>query len=230
MRYVYFVRCGEHGPVKIGHTRNMLDRLGTLQVANHENLKLLCLLEGNRQTEAAFHTQFAKYKIRGEWFRATRTVLAFITALPTELTTQFNTAWQKCCVCGRQAQDHQMENDVFFAYCRRCLMAKDGRLAKLGKHARVPKPTQPCANCRRLTSKLRKGLCGACNEFQRRNGKPRPLTKSICCSNCHKTTTQHSRGRCRTCYSYFMRYDRERSVELLARASAEVSVCSAPAS
>jgi hypothetical protein len=54
-------------------------------------------------------------------------------------------------------------------------MEEDGRLAAFLSHrADNSAPPKPCANCQRPSKPLRKGLCGACNEYQRRNGVPRP--------------------------------------------------------
>jgi hypothetical protein len=65
---IYFVRSGEHGPVKIGFAVSCTVRLAELQCGNPEQLYLVRQIRGERLHEAWFHTQFAHLRIRGEWF------------------------------------------------------------------------------------------------------------------------------------------------------------------
>jgi hypothetical protein len=64
---VYLIRAGETGPVKIGKADDPYTRLGDLQVANYEKLKLLRIWEGGVVEEAALHEMFDDLWIRGEW-------------------------------------------------------------------------------------------------------------------------------------------------------------------
>ena len=67
---IYFIQAGENKPIKIGWTDSIERRIGKLQAANYEKLKILHLFEGDRESEKIFH-KFAKdYRIRGEWFNS----------------------------------------------------------------------------------------------------------------------------------------------------------------
>lgn len=71
----YFIQASA-GPIKIGRTTNVSERLATLSSASHEPLTLLGTVEGNLETEC--HTRFGEHRIRGEWFRPSAALLAFI--------------------------------------------------------------------------------------------------------------------------------------------------------
>jgi hypothetical protein len=64
---VYFLRAGEHGPVKIGVADDVAGRQRELQCGNHEILTLLRAVDGGRAHEAWLHRQFVR--VRGEWFQ-----------------------------------------------------------------------------------------------------------------------------------------------------------------
>ncbi len=74
---IYFVAAGKRA-VKIGTARNVKSRLAALQTANHEPLRVLGSIRGDRYVERAIHRKFAKLRIRGEWFRARKRLFAFI--------------------------------------------------------------------------------------------------------------------------------------------------------
>ena len=71
--YVYFVRAGSTGPIKIGVARNVESRLKALQIGNHLELRLVAVMECRDRAdayskEAQFHKIFKEKRIRGEWF------------------------------------------------------------------------------------------------------------------------------------------------------------------
>lgn len=76
--YVYFIHASLGNTVKIGYSTDPEDRLSHLQSAHARELKLLGVLEGNRKMEKQLHRAFRGYRIRGEHFRMTGAVLAFI--------------------------------------------------------------------------------------------------------------------------------------------------------
>lgn len=76
---VYFVQQGEDGPIKIGFANNLAGRLRGLQTANPYKLHLRLVLHGNRKTEQKFHERFNADRLKGEWFRPSHDLLAFIT-------------------------------------------------------------------------------------------------------------------------------------------------------
>lgn len=61
------IRWGESGPVKIGKADDPKERLGNLQVANWETLKIIRLFEGGEAEEDFLHACFADLNIRGDW-------------------------------------------------------------------------------------------------------------------------------------------------------------------
>ncbi len=65
--YVYFLRMGEDGPIKIGKAQDPSRRLFGLQTGNPIELKMILLVR-NSELEPAFHEKFWDHRIRGEWF------------------------------------------------------------------------------------------------------------------------------------------------------------------
>lgn len=65
---IYFIRIGDHGPVKIGRAYNPAARLSTLQGAHWQTLRLVRTLEGDRLVERRLHRHYADLALRGEWF------------------------------------------------------------------------------------------------------------------------------------------------------------------
>lgn len=68
-RGVYFIRPGSQPFVKIGHATDVARRLDTLQTAHYEPLRVLRVVDGDRQRERWLHARFAAQHVRGEWFR-----------------------------------------------------------------------------------------------------------------------------------------------------------------
>ena len=71
--YVYFIRAGSAGPIKIGVARSVESRLKTLQTGNHLELRLVTAIKCRDRVdaynkEAQFHKMFERKRIRGEWF------------------------------------------------------------------------------------------------------------------------------------------------------------------
>lgn len=79
---VYFIGADE-GPIKIGHARNIWSRLQCLQAAAPPpiELKVLATRPGARPLEQQYHSRFASYRLRGEWFERAPEILAEIEAL-----------------------------------------------------------------------------------------------------------------------------------------------------
>jgi hypothetical protein len=72
---VYMIRAGEHGPVKIGWTDDVGNRLRIMQIGNHEKLVVIRLFEGGETEEAALHKRFADQHLRGEWHHFSKAML-----------------------------------------------------------------------------------------------------------------------------------------------------------
>lgn len=74
MMFVYFVRAGNRGAIKIGVARNMARRLETLQTGNAFRLNVIALIpcksrEQALAIESRLHKRFGRQRIRGEWFQ-----------------------------------------------------------------------------------------------------------------------------------------------------------------
>jgi len=77
--HVYFVLAPEARAVKIGASRQPLDRLDQLRTANPELLHLVGLLpDAGFQLEAEIHQRFSDARRHGEWFDLTSPVVALI--------------------------------------------------------------------------------------------------------------------------------------------------------
>lgn len=64
---VYFI--GDvHGPVKIGTTVNLPNRLKKLQTGSPRRLRVLVCTEGDATLEAEYHARFQSSHVHGEWF------------------------------------------------------------------------------------------------------------------------------------------------------------------
>lgn len=67
--YVYAIRAGVDGPVKIGTTtQDPLRRLTDLQTGSHEQLRLIWHYFGGVPAERHLHAMFADFRLRGEFF------------------------------------------------------------------------------------------------------------------------------------------------------------------
>ena len=76
---IYFIQCGENGPIKIGQTNNDINlRIAQLQTACPYELNLIWLYKGDDWTEAEIHAALDLYHIRGEWFTPSEYVFRFI--------------------------------------------------------------------------------------------------------------------------------------------------------
>jgi hypothetical protein len=65
--YCYFIG-GEAGPIKIGYSVCPKDRLRQIQYHSPQRLSILAIRNGGLKREAAYHEQFAAYRLHGEWF------------------------------------------------------------------------------------------------------------------------------------------------------------------
>lgn len=65
---IYFIQAGLNGPIKIGVTTNLKQRIKDLQTSNPEKLYLIAAIYEHPELELYLHKQFKKYHIRGEWF------------------------------------------------------------------------------------------------------------------------------------------------------------------
>lgn len=75
---VYFVQGEITGLIKIGSTGNILSRMGQLQRASADVLRLLHLQSGTRADELVLHATFAPWRKHGEWFEPAAPLLRYI--------------------------------------------------------------------------------------------------------------------------------------------------------
>jgi T5orf172 domain len=80
--FVYFIECGDF--IKIGGATSMRSRLSGLATGNPYQLKVLATITDDTHTESALHNRFAESFHRGEWFRKTLELMAFIAELSKE--------------------------------------------------------------------------------------------------------------------------------------------------
>ena len=75
---IYFVTDGT--AIKIGYSIDgqVKRRIGKLQTGNPRPLRLLATCTGSRRTERRLHRRFSSSHLRGEWFRRTKELTAFV--------------------------------------------------------------------------------------------------------------------------------------------------------
>jgi hypothetical protein len=79
---VYFIQAGENGLIKIGFAKNVAKRLVKMQVDCPVPLRVIGVLQGERADEAGAHKRFAGDRARGEWFRPSDELSAYVATLP----------------------------------------------------------------------------------------------------------------------------------------------------
>lgn len=78
---VYFVQMGEGGPIKIGHTAHLNERMTALCTDSPVELLLLGTTPGTMARERKIHRQLHAHRMNGEWFAPHPCVLAAIEEL-----------------------------------------------------------------------------------------------------------------------------------------------------
>lgn len=79
---VYFVQSGLEGPIKIGASSNVKQRLVDLQMGSPQPLKLLAQVRGSKREEREVHRRFAHLRVRGEWFSPAAELIEYISTIP----------------------------------------------------------------------------------------------------------------------------------------------------
>lgn len=98
--WLYMIQAGDQGPVKIGHADDPELRLRNLQTAHYEPLRLLVIYPGGSQLEAMLHEQFAKDRIRGEWFHPTDELERMVIKLRKQYALAEEHGWCERCRCA----------------------------------------------------------------------------------------------------------------------------------
>lgn len=82
MNVVYFIQAelgGAYiGPIKIGYTQKLRNRLISMKMDNFHELKILKIIEGDRNKEKEIHQKFAGIRIKGEWFKPDQSLLSYV--------------------------------------------------------------------------------------------------------------------------------------------------------
>jgi hypothetical protein len=78
---VYFVRAGNDGLVKIGHSSDAYSRIEALAAGSPVELQVLAAVVGGRSLEQTLHRIFGASRHHGEWFEPTPALLRFIERL-----------------------------------------------------------------------------------------------------------------------------------------------------
>lgn len=82
VKIIYFVQDTGGGEIKVGvaRKRQLQKRIGKLQLGNPSELKLLGVIPARNagELQRELHTTFSDAHIRGEWFRSTPDLLAYI--------------------------------------------------------------------------------------------------------------------------------------------------------
>jgi hypothetical protein len=68
--WIYFLRFGDAGPIKVGRSSDPVSRAYDLSIASPVELVLLGALKSTdtARKEAEFHARLAKFRVRREWF------------------------------------------------------------------------------------------------------------------------------------------------------------------
>lgn len=88
---VYFIESGEGGPIKIGVSSCVGQRMYDMQISNPEKLSCLLTVSGGVPLELMLHKVLHGSRIRGEWFRRSIELDVFI-ALATRPVRQWGRA------------------------------------------------------------------------------------------------------------------------------------------
>ena len=76
---VYFIRSPA-GPIKIGTTIRLSQRLANLRTQHGPGLEVLAVLDGSFEVEKALHVRFVHLRREKEWFDPDADLMAFIAA------------------------------------------------------------------------------------------------------------------------------------------------------
>lgn len=82
---IYFIRANGTGPVKIGFSTDYQARIASMMTSHARQLRLVAVIRGSHTDEQALHKRFAKYRVRGEWFRVAGELAKYLESLPTDL-------------------------------------------------------------------------------------------------------------------------------------------------
>jgi hypothetical protein len=74
--YVYFLIAGDF--YKIGYSKSIKIRIGSLQTGCPHKIRLAGVIAGSKSFEKHLHTKFRKYRANGEWFHSCDDIKDFV--------------------------------------------------------------------------------------------------------------------------------------------------------
>lgn len=77
---VYFVRKND-GIIKIGFTKNIPERMKSLEASSGSKIELLTTIDGGIKEESMIHDIFKEDRLIGEWFRPSEKLISYIASL-----------------------------------------------------------------------------------------------------------------------------------------------------
>jgi len=75
--FVYFIQSAKQGPIKIGFSADVQQRMAGLQTAHPYPLRLLAQHPGSPKLEKLIHELFEHLRIDGEWFRYDKQIVEY---------------------------------------------------------------------------------------------------------------------------------------------------------
>jgi hypothetical protein len=214
--YVYFIQCGNDGPIKIGFGIDPKKRLKIAQVYNPVMLVLLTYEPGSRELESFYHIKFDDDHIYGEWFLPSERLKKHIDALPKICITceDFRLSPPRGYLChnwkGELASESSKRQRGRRKYkikdkCERC-----GRKAKDVWHKNNNLDDNSEENLQSLCRRCRMELDGTLDSIKHwSKNNPRCKDSELCC-NCGKEEKYLTQKRCHTCYCYFLTHNIDR--------------------
>jgi hypothetical protein len=76
--FIYFIQGERGGPIKIGYTTDVMNRLKTLQTGYPYPLKLLLAIHGSLEKERNIQKEFINIKLQGEWFEPSEKLINYM--------------------------------------------------------------------------------------------------------------------------------------------------------
>ncbi len=78
---IYFIKNLDNELIKIGYSKNYERRVKDIKSWGNKNLKVLCVIEGDKNLEKKIQQHFMNYQIEREWFKGSPEVKKFISKL-----------------------------------------------------------------------------------------------------------------------------------------------------
>ena len=133
---IYFIQDGSY--IKIGYAKySAEERLRSLQIGNPRPLTLVGTMLGDVEDELDLHAKFPDERVRGEWFKASDSLLGFIKANAMPLATK----------TGRQSLEYKQ---------RRMVEYRQNQLAR--RNAPTSKPLRGHSWIEELRGKFANGV------------------------------------------------------------------------